>query len=234
MARLESAIRYPSTREDWYIVIAIGGVLTLLSFLILPLILVYGYLVRLIRERLTGATEPPPFEDWTDLFVDGIQAWVIGLVYLLIPLLIVVATVGGTFLSVIMGGETVGIGTILGMFGGLFVAGVLALVFWYAAAAGIVNFARTGSLAAAFAVADIKPVLLDRRYAVAWLLALVIILAAGFIGAMLSAIPVIGTIIAAFIGFYAQMVAALFWADGFAESRESGVEPRDVVEETTA
>lgn len=234
MEPISSAIRYPTERDDWYIAVAIGGVLTVLAFLIIPLILVYGYLVRLMRERLAGGTEPPAFGDWGDLFVDGIQAWVIGLVYLLIPILIVVATIGGTVLSVMLGGESVGIGTILGMLGGLFVAGILALVFWYAAAAGIVNFARTGSLTAAFSMADIKPVLLHRRYAVAWLLALVIIVTAGIIAAMLSAIPVIGAIVGAFLSFYAQMVAALLWADGFADSREPGVEPQDVPEETPA
>ncbi len=75
MESTDDALTYPMEDDDWTVTVLIGGGLSLLSFLIVPAILVYGYLVQAIRKRADGATQPPGFEDWGELLVDGVKAW---------------------------------------------------------------------------------------------------------------------------------------------------------------
>jgi hypothetical protein len=82
---LEALLTYPMESDDWIVTVAIGTVLTIFSFLIIPGFLVYGYLVRALRAGMDGASEPPEFDDWGTLFVEGLIATVILFVYQLIP-----------------------------------------------------------------------------------------------------------------------------------------------------
>lgn len=157
------------------------------------------------------------FEDWGDLLVEGVKAWVVGIVYMLVPLVVAGVTVGGTIVSMGAGSNpNLAVGQ---LFLGFLLSTVLALVFGYVAVAAVVNFARVGTLGAGFAVGDIRPVLFSRNYAMGWLLSVVVVLVAGAITSALNAIPVLGTLIGAFVTFYALVVAARLWADGFADAR---------------
>ena len=49
MGPIERALRYPTASTHWPRNIALGGVLTFLSFLVIPLIFVYGYGIAVIR-----------------------------------------------------------------------------------------------------------------------------------------------------------------------------------------
>jgi hypothetical protein len=69
---LTEALEFPFESDDWLQTVLIGGVLPLLSFLILPGILVNGYLLRAVRAGVQGDETPPKFGDWTDLLVDRI------------------------------------------------------------------------------------------------------------------------------------------------------------------
>lgn len=218
---IESALRYPTESDEWTKTVAIGGVLTLFGFLLLPLFVVYGYVVRVVQECTAGNREPPVFEEWGDLLVDGLQAWVIGIVYLLVPLVVGAVTVGGSIAAMVSGTRA---GTAAGLAGlgiGLLVTFVLSLVFGYVAVAAIVNFAREGEFGAAFDFGVLRAVVFDRDYAVAWLVSVVVFIAAGVIAGALNAIPFLGAILGAFVGFYALVVAANLWADGFERASES-------------
>jgi len=58
-----------------------GGFLGLLGIFLVPFLFVYGYLVRVLRVVIAGETETAPmFEDWGELFADGLSAFVIGAV----------------------------------------------------------------------------------------------------------------------------------------------------------
>ncbi len=232
MVTIGDAVRYPTVRDDWYRTILIGGVLTLFGFLIVPLILVYGYLVRVIQARLAGETAPPVFEEWGQLLVVGIQAFVIGLIFMLIPLIVAATTIGGAIVAFATGTEVgAGVG-MLGLFVGILLSFVLALLFGYIAVAAIVNFARTERFGDAFAISEIKPILFHRDYAIGWLAGVAVILAASIIGAMLNVIPLIGWVVAAFVSFYAQIAAVSLWADGYVTS--SGGRERVVLEHPPA
>ncbi len=204
-------IAYPTKRDDWIKTLLIGGVLVFFSFLLVPILVVYGYVVRTIRRTLSGEPEPPIFDAWGELLVDGLQAWVISLVYLLIPLVVAGVTVGGSIVAIATGTEAGAAAGVGGLMLGLGLTSILLLVFGYLSVAAIVNFANEERFGAAFDFDRIKTVALDREYAIAWLVSVVILLVAGLV----TAIPLIGWLLSPFVGFYAAVVAANLWAGGF-------------------
>lgn len=198
-------------RESWLTTVLIGGILVLLGFLLVPLFLVYGYVVRAIRASTAGDPEPPAFDDWGTLLVDGLQAWLVFLVYMLVPVVVAAVLFGGSIAAIATGsdaGISAGLG---GLFVALGVTLVLSLVFGYVAVVALVNFARVGQFGAAFDFGTIKTVALDGDYAVAWLASVLVFLVAGLVGS----IPLLGWVLAPVATFYAAVVAAALWADGF-------------------
>lgn len=225
MRSLSDSLTYPTNSENWIPTIVIGGVLTFLGFLVVPFILVYGYLVSVIRGCTAGNPEPPAFEEWGKLFVDGLQALIIGFIYMLIPFIVAFATVGSAIFAMATGSDAAIAAGIGSMFLGLGLSALLALVFTYIGVAGLVNFAREERFGAAFDVAVLKSVVLHRDYAVAWVLSIVILIGASIIAGMLNVIPLIGAVIGAFITFYALVAAATLWADGFADAADQSDAP---------
>lgn len=213
---LETAIRYPMESDDWLKTVAIGGVLLIVSFLVLPAIAVYGYLVSVIRDSLNSEPAPPTFEDWGGLLRKGVFGWIIGLVYLIVPIIVGAVTIGGTVAALATGSQSGQAAALAGLFGGLALSAVLTLVFGYFAVIGLVNFARTDEFTAAFDVATVSHVAMDWNFFVAWLLSVVVFLVAGLVISVLNVVPFLGAIVGAFVFFYADIVAAYLWADGFA------------------
>jgi hypothetical protein len=194
----------------------VGGVLLVLGFLLIPLFLVYGYVVEVIRSSGTGSTEPPTFDDWESLLIDGLKAWAIGIVYMLVPILVAVITVGSVLVSLVTNGN-VGMAA-GGLLVGFTLSTVLAVVFGYVATAAIVNFAREGRLSAAFDFTVLRQIIFHREYAVAWLVSVVVVTVAGIIGSL----PVIGWFLAPFVAFYALTVAGNLWSGGVSAALDDG------------
>ncbi len=207
-------VTYPMNRDDWLKTLLIGGVLILFGVLIVPLFVAYGYIVRTIGGSLAGEAQPPAFNRWGELFLDGVQAWLISIVYLLVPLLVAGVTVGGSIAAIATGGETAAVAGAGGLLIGLSLSAVLALAFGYLAVVAVVNFARENRFGAAFDFETIKTVAVDREYAIAWLVSIAIFVVASFVGA----IPLVGWLLAPFASFYAAVVAANLWAGGFSQA----------------
>lgn len=222
MVTFEQSLRYPTEQDDWLKTLAIGGVLFIFSFLIIPAIVVYGYVITAISETLEGKTEPPVFTDWGGLLRKGVLGWIIGIIYLLVPIIVALVTVGGSIGAMATGsqaGQALGAASLLG---GLGLSIVLSLVFGYFAVVGLVNFARTDEFTDAFDFTTVKQVALNREYFVHWLLSVVVFIIASVIGGALNIIPFLGAIIGAFVFFYAEVVAANLWGNGFSGAFESG------------
>jgi len=215
---VETLATYPMESEDWLVTVAIGGVLSILSVLIVPVFLVAGYLVRALRAGMEEASEPPVFDDWGELLKEGFVASVITFVYQLVPSIVLVFFVGGSILSFATGSDAgVGLG-LLGLFGGLFVWWVLAIVFGYVGFAGVANYAETGTFGAGFDVGVISTVVTSRAYAVAWLYVVALQIVVGVVTGLLNVVPVLGGIVGIFLGFYALIIAGWLWGDGFASA----------------
>lgn len=221
MLSISNAVTYPMEHDDWIKTALIGGALFFFGFLFVPLLLVYGYIVRVIRHRLAEEPQPPIFSEWETLLTDGGKAFVIGFVYLLVPGIVGVFTVGGSILAIATGTRSGAAAGFAGLAVGALLTLVLSLVFGYVAVAAIVNFASEGRLGAGFDVASIKTVVLSGDYAVGWGLSIAVFVAASLVVGILNGIPVLGTVVGAFVFFYAQVVAAYLWAGGYSDAHEA-------------
>lgn len=211
----QEAVTYPTESDEWIKTVLIGGALVLFGFLLLPTFFVYGYLLEVLRGRFDDETVPPEFDDWGDLLIDGFQAWAVGVIYLLVPLLVGGVLVGGSVVALATGNQTAGAVGLAGLLGGLGVTTVLSLVFGYVAVAGIINFAHEGQFGAAFDISRLRTVCLNSDYAVAWLASVAVFFGASVVSGLLNVVPLLGAVASAFVAFYASVTAAYLWADGF-------------------
>jgi len=237
---IQQSLQYlRNDEEQWVKTVLIGGILSLLGFLIIPSFLVLGYLVRVVRGTMHDDEQPPVFDEWGDLFVDGIKAFVVAFVYGLIPAVIAAVVIGGSALSFVVGGGSesaslVGLGMAGLLVGGL-LAFVLSLLAAYVIPAAVAAFAETDQLGAAFSVGELRPVLTSGTYATAWAYGIALIIAAGLIAGALNAVPVIGTVIGGFIAFYAAVAAYYLIGHAWGELRDVDLnEPDETLGESTA
>ncbi|MFB6080774.1 MAG: DUF4013 domain-containing protein [Haloferacaceae archaeon] len=211
---LEDALSFPTTADDWVQTLLVGGVLSLLGILILPAIVVNGYLLRVIRTAAAERTAPS-FTDWGDLLIDGLRLLVLEVVVgvvLLVPLSVVLGIAG--FFGGVTGSRAVaGVVVLLG----LLVIGVLVLLVGYLLPAAVANFAIEDSLAAAVDLRTVADGAFTGDYATAWLLALLVGVVGSLVGTALSVV-----VVGIFLLFYVQVVASYLIGRGFAAGR--GVE----------
>jgi len=184
------------------------------SVVILPIFLVMGYGFRALKASIAGFDELPEFDEWGEMFVDGLKVFVVQIAYMIVPLIIIFA---GTFGSLTMVSPDTGVITnptaFTGLLGGTVIIGViLAIILGLIETIAIAHMAYNDSeLGAAFRFSEILDVIsqigwLDYIiwYIVVGLIAAVI----AFVAGLLNAIPIIGTIIAVLIIYpYIQ----LFW-----------------------
>ncbi|WP_336339184.1 DUF4013 domain-containing protein [Haloarcula brevis] len=205
----QEALQYPRDGDSAVKTIAIGGVLLFLSFLVVPVFFVLGYIARTLRSVLDGDAEPPVFDDWGDLGMDGLKVFVIGFAYSLVPTAIALAAVVASGATLGLGGSGSGSGLAVGLI--VLVAGlavtVLSLAVAYVLPAAIVAYVRSDNIAAAFAPSELRRFAFSRTYATGWLVAFGISLLAGVVIGLLNAV-VIGAVLAPFVTFYANVAGA--------------------------
>ena len=78
------AFTFVTEDEGWIGKIAIGGVIVLFSFLIIPAFFLSGYQLAVMRNVMNGEEFPlPKWENWGRLFMDGLYVAVATFVYTL-------------------------------------------------------------------------------------------------------------------------------------------------------
>jgi hypothetical protein len=211
---LSDALRYPLNSDGWLRTILIGGLLTVLSVLVIPAFFLQGYYLRVLRGVANNDPDPPRFDDWVDLFVDGLKLVVVNiLVVLTVFVILGLASIvfgGGSLLA----GEAAEAGAASGVLGAASVAVIVAasLLFSYIIPAMFTNFAREDSIAAAFDVSTILSGVLTVEYLVAWLLAIIVGVVLGGIASFLSLL-----VVGIFGLFYSQVVTYYLFGRGFVE-----------------
>ncbi|MGB9955719.1 DUF4013 domain-containing protein [Haloferax prahovense] len=205
---ISESLNYLRNGEDWVKTVLIGGVLGLLSFLIVPTFLVIGYLLRVVRATMKGDEMPPEFDDWGDMAIDGVKGFAIAFVYALVPAIIagvfgfagiVGAAAGGSDAAGAVGGIVALVGLLLA-----FVLGLLAA---YLIPAALSNYAETDRMGAAFDFGTLRPILTSGKYATAWLMAFAVLFASSIVVGVLNVIPLLGFVVGAFVTFYAAVAA---------------------------
>lgn len=217
---LEEGISYPLQGEDAITRIIIGGVLGLLSFLVVPAFALIGYLVWVLAGAARGEEEPPAFADWGTMIVDGLKATAVAIVYGIVPFVLVFVSI-----FVMAGSGATGSDTVAGIFGGLGILGMLVsfvamFVLYYLVPAALTNMALEGSIGAAFDVDTVKRAVLSTEYLVAWLVPFAIAVVVNVVVFVL-AMTIVGLLFVPFIQFYAQV--AVFYMFGTAFGTVVGV-----------
>lgn len=216
---ISESLDYLRKSDDWVTTLIIGGIVAFFSFLLIPAFWLMGYLMRVLRATMHGNDERVPrFSDWTDLTVDGLKAFVIALVYGLIPAIVggIVMTVGGVGLAASNSSAGAIAGGLVLLVGGLLTL-VLGLLAWYLIPAALMNYADKGTVGAGFAFGDIRPMLSSGTYATGWLYALGLLVVAGVITSVLNVVPFLGIVVGAFVGFYAAVAAYYIYGRTWAE-----------------
>ena len=159
--------------------------------LALPLM---GYAMKVLR----GEKPAPEVADWGTLFIDGIKAWIVSLIYA-IPIIIVGFIVAGASAAAFISGNYSAMMAAFGAMalGGLviFVLGIIIVVF---EVIGIVRFARTGSIGEAFNMSAILATINKIGwvpYIIALIVLMIVAIIIAIIAGILMMIPYLGLII---------------------------------------
>lgn len=217
-ADIEGALSFPFNDENWLVTMLIGGALTFFSWLMLPVFILSGYFLNVGRGSMDGEDTAPPFDDWGKLLIDGLKMTIVMFVYQIVPLLLFGVMLLVSTALIGTGNQTVaGVGVV-----GLLIAFagymLFSLVFGYVGMAGVMNFAREGSLGAAFDVERIKTVVSSKEWAVAWVYAFVAQFVVNVVLGTIGAIPLVGLIVLLILPFttvYVGMVTFRLYGEGF-------------------
>lgn len=208
---LLEALRYPFAGERRLDAVLVGGGLHLLATAlpVLPLVPVVGYLVRVLRHVATDESPgsrtaldegPPDWRPVVPLFVDGVTAIGVVVIYLLVP----IALLAGT-MAVAGGGAlnptTLGSGVLF--YAGSTLVFVTALAAIYPLPAALVAYATDG-LRPAFSPNRLQNAVRDAQYLVATLTALAVLGVAAGIFAPLNRIA-----LGFFVAFSVEVAAAV-------------------------
>jgi hypothetical protein len=128
---------------DWVRKILLGGLMTLLSFLLIGIFIVFGYCARLARNVAAGVARPlPEWNDIGDYLLEGLKLVVIAIIYY-IPVMIVFAIgMGGTAFLGALADDT-GADAVAAVAGGMFSIGMCFLYIFALAVAAILPAALT-------------------------------------------------------------------------------------------
>lgn len=211
---LGEALSYPRSGDDWLKTILIGGVLSLIGgFIFVTLLPVQGFMVRVLRSGAERDHEPPVFDQWGDLFVDGIKVIVIQIAYLVVPMIVLLFGLFVSGIGVLSAAEgatgAAGIGAVGALL--LLVGGLLVVLVAYLVPAALANFAHEDSFGAAFDVGTVVDAAFTTDYLVALVLAFLVSLVLGGIALVLSFL-----IVGVFLSFYVQMSVFYLFGRGYA------------------
>lgn len=200
---------FPTTEDDWVETVLIGGIVTLAGmFLFIPLLAVYGYMIEAMRGAVEGESEPPALDNWGDLLLDGLKAYVIILVFQ-IPAMVIGGGVLLVFSLIGVGldsGAVAGIGFFLGF--GLWM--LLSLLAGYIGIAGVTNFAIEGSFGAAFDVDRLRTLAFSKQWVFATAFYIGMSIVASVAGILIITYP--------FAMFYMFSATGRAFGEAFAEA----------------
>lgn len=194
---INKALTFPTEDERWITKLAIGALLFILSFLIIPIFFIYGYMIQLMRNVMAGIEKPlPEWGDWGKLFMDGLNMFIAGLVYTLPISLALCCSLAFFLPSANMEGDAAeimaGIG-VLAMVGMSCIVFIFALALMVIGPAIAIQYAREGTLGACFRFSEVIGIARDNIGDI--VIALVVVFAISFVLSLVSIIPIIGWII---------------------------------------
>jgi hypothetical protein len=203
------SLTYMFEDDRWVVKLLIGTGLVILSFLIIPIFFVQGYMVKIVRNMLDGLEKPlPEWEDWGKLFMDGLYLTIAGLVYSA-PIWLLMICGTAVFLPA---GLTEGdLSSTMAAAGGISfmliacLAMILGILIALLYPAITVQYAHEDNLGACFRFSEI--IAMTRENLGDVIIALLVLLGVGLVLGLLGVIPLIGWVIALVASFYTTVVS---------------------------
>ena len=196
----EKAFIFPFEDKNWVSKFLIGGLLILVSYVIpiIPLVFVFGYIIRAMRHTIeTGESRLPEWENWTDLGVKGVLGALIYFIYLLPGLVLLFGSLASFGLSIAMNTSIPSdmgyaitapisvVGKLLLLLGiaALAAAVLVLLVGWLMTPIAIARFAATEEVSAALDVAKVWAIIRAQleNFIITW----AVYLGLGYVSSML-------------------------------------------------
>ncbi len=202
------ALTYITEDERWVMKVLIALAMTFFSFLIIPAIILEGYMVAIARNVMKGEERPlPEWDDWGGFLRDGFNLFVALLVYTLpfwlLACIVGISTIGFSGLSEVSEDAAVaGMLATFGLVGCLTLLFVLALLF--VSPAVIVQYLRNNNLGACFRFGEVFGIVRDHIGDIAIVVG--IVFAIMFVTSLVANIPCIGWIVSLLVGPYLAVV----------------------------
>lgn len=210
---LREAFGFPRNRNGAARELVVGGVLVLTAPLVLPALLLAGYLLRVMDAAARGRDVPPAFGGWGGLLVDGLKSVVVVLVWGVLPVALLVAgsalaaayvlplssagPVRAVDLATVTAPQLAVLGTVV------LALGLLAFVCLLHLPAALVALATQGRLRAAFRTGALWAVATTRQYVAGVFVALLVYAVGGTLAGFLTPV-VVGFVLV----FYVQVAVA--------------------------
>lgn len=182
-----------------------------------------GYLFRVIKDSLAGINELPNFDEFTEMFIDGIKVFLVtvvyGLIYAIIAVIVVVGVIIVALISILASGlsstllyntyyiysePSIMIGAFaaiavvcLALFLGILIIITITVLYEIIIAMAISNMASKGNIIAAFSISDIQERINNIRWskAILWFLGVTFVSMIGMLVSMILGFLLIGLII---------------------------------------
>jgi hypothetical protein len=213
-------IKFPSKDSEWVQKVLIGGIVAIIPIVNL---IAGGYLLKVMKGAMDGKPGMPKWDDWGNLFMNGLMAAIIVLIYMIIPILILLVSAGSIMSTVISKSAAISedpdmlFTAIAGALGGFLIAALLALIFGFLLPMALSMYVRENNFGAALrfneVISRIGSVFGD------YLTVFVIVIALSFVLGVLSGIPLLGFLVMIFGNFYTGAVTYNMFGEVCARSK---------------
>ncbi|MFQ6020549.1 MAG: DUF4013 domain-containing protein [Candidatus Aenigmatarchaeota archaeon] len=159
-----------------------------------------GYLLVCARTAMRRDFKLPKWKDWGDLFIKGLIAFIITILYFIPTIVLFFLTIGTSLFAGLTGTQTaIDILLMLSTAGiGVVLTAIVFLITIYIVPLAVVRYAEKDNFESAFELNFLTKKAFTGRYFVAWFVAM---LYSFIIIAILSFIPLIGPAIGSFLGY---------------------------------
>jgi hypothetical protein len=204
---------------DWIRKILIGGLMYILSFLLIGIFFIFGYAARLARNVAAGVARPlPEWDDWSNDLVEGLKLFVIVIIYYAPVVAIALVGLGGSAALGVFADES-GADGAAALAGGMFSIGmcllyVLALAIAVVLPAALTLAVMRRSFGAAFDFRTVFAYIGENG--TNYVLAIVVHFIAGFLAQFGFILLCIGLL---FTAFWAQLATTYAFGETYRYSR---------------
>jgi len=190
MVEYEKAIKRPFQDIKKLLIGSIIAIIPIANFIY------SGYLLKAAENTMKKDNNLPEWEDWGNLFMAGIMAAIISFIYF-IPAGIITIVAGTKIISALLAINKAAMSSLDSSIGSWMIVFFLVMgITFLVLPMALLRFVDKGKFSAAFAFGDILKKVFRGKYIIAWIIVGVYSI---ILMAILSIIPVAGTMIAAFI-----------------------------------